>query len=127
MKRCEESGLYNPRTREPIRTALLEFLIHGLRYVFPARPGPLERGLPTSYAAPPLNEKMRFDKRLAPVMPLEGGPASGPSIAPLYRCAPRAASSDERLYPLLALVDALRTGRARERALAAEALTGLLA
>src|SRR5882724_29583 len=38
------------------RTALLEFLIHGVKYAFPAQRGPLTRGLPTGYAAPPLNK-----------------------------------------------------------------------
>ncbi len=127
VKRCDEAGLYNPHTRQPRREALREFLVHGLRYVFPARPGALTQGLPTSYAAPPLNQKIRFDEREAPVMPLPLGPARGPEIPPLYRSAPHAARSDDRLYQLLALVDALRTGRARERKLAEEALSSLLA
>ena len=29
-----------------IALALIEFLVHGLRYVFPVAPGPLVRGLP---------------------------------------------------------------------------------
>jgi len=126
VKRCEEAGLYNPSMRRPKREALREFLVHGLRYVFPARPGALVQGLPTSYAAPPLNQKLRFDAREAPVMPFPQGPARGPEIAPLYRSAPFAASSDDQLYQLLALVDALRTGKARERKLAVEALTSQL-
>jgi hypothetical protein len=126
IKRCEEAGLYNPHSRQPNREALREFLLHGLRYVFPARPGPLVQGLPTSYAAPPLNQKIRYTDTEAPVMPLPQGPARGPEIAPIFHSAPEAASSDERLYPLLALVDALRTGKARERKMAEEALSALL-
>ena len=126
VKRCEDSGLYNPRTRRPNGEPLREFLIHGLRYVFPARPGAAVQGLPTSFAAPPLNKKIRFDPSEAPVMPLLHGPARGPEIAPLCRSAPQAAKSDEHLYRLLALVDALRTGRARERKMAQEALTEMV-
>jgi hypothetical protein len=126
VKRCQEAGLYNPHTHQPNRVALREFVVHGLRYVFPASPGPLVQGLPTSFASPPMRKMFRFDKTEAPVMPLPGGPARGPGIAPLYRSAPLAASSDERLYHLLALVDALRTGRARERKLATEALVELV-
>ena len=37
------------------RSALLEFLLHGIRYAFPAEKGSLTRGVPTGYAAPPLN------------------------------------------------------------------------
>ena len=35
---------------------LEEFLIHGLKYVFIATHGELSRGMPTAYAAPPLNK-----------------------------------------------------------------------
>lgn len=122
VKRCQDAGLFNPYSQQPNRVALQEFLVHGLRYVFPARPGPLVQGLPTSFAAPLMKRKFRFDPAEAPVMPWPDGPARGPEIAPLYRSAPLAASTDERLYQLLALVDALRTGRARERKVAAEAL-----
>ena len=45
-------------------------------------------------------------------------PIRGQGIAPLYESVPLAAAKDQQLYELLALVDALRVGRARERALA---------
>lgn len=126
VKRCTESGLYNPDTRQPRFKALQEFLFHGLRYVFPAQPGGPVQGLPTSFAAPPLSRKLRFDPHEIPVMPLVGGPARGPEIRPLYRSAPVAAAKDPQLYELLALVDALRSGRARERNLAQDALAEAL-
>ena len=119
VKRCEKAGLYSPGSKGPRKAALLEFLIHGLRYVFPASLGPPVQGLPTSYAAPPLSAQLRFDPAEIPVMPLLRGPARGPEIAPIYRSAPLAASRDEALYQCLALVDALRSGQARERNLAA--------
>ena len=122
VHRCLEAGLYNPHTRKPNRIALREFLIHGLRYVFPATPGAMTAGLPTSFAAPTLKKRFRYSESEAPVMPLKDGPARGPEIAPLYRSAPEAARNDEHLYKLLALVDALRTGRARERKIAGEIL-----
>ena len=59
-------------------------------------------------------------------MPLFHGPARGPEIAPLCRHAPKAAERDPQLHQLLALVDALRTGRARERKLASEYLSQIL-
>lgn len=43
------------------------------------------------------------------------------AFSPLYKSAPQAARRDEKLYELLALVDAIR-GRARERDLAAREL-----
>jgi len=126
VKRCEEAGLYNPHTRGPNRTALHELLVHAARYVFPAKPGAIGLGLPTSFAASPLRDKLSFDASEAPVMPLFHGPARGPEIAPLCRHAPKAAERDPQLYELLALVDALRTGRARERKMASEHLSQLL-
>jgi hypothetical protein len=126
IKRCTEAGLFNPHTRQPQRKALQEFLIHGLQYVFPAQPGPLVQGLPTAHGAPPLNQGLRFDIHEVPVMPLAGGSTRGPEIRPLYRSAPLAASRDPQLYELLALADALRSGRARERKLAREALEDML-
>jgi hypothetical protein len=40
----------------------------------------------------------------------------------LYSLAPRAARSDPQLYELLVLVDSIRGGRARERAIAVKEL-----
>ena len=127
VARCAKANLYTKASRAPVKSALLEFLVHGIRYVFPASPGPIVNGLYTSFAAPPLNQDLRFESGEAPVMPLIDGPHRGPSIGPLYPTAPEAASEDPALYQLLALVDALRTGRSRERKLAqarlAEALS----
>ena len=123
LKRCLSAGLYNPNSRRENRAALVEFLTHGVRYVFPAQPGPIRTGLPTSYAAEPLSRRIQFDPQEAPVMPLLYGPSRGPEIAPLYPSAPAAAKKDEGLHRLLALVDALRSGRARERKIASELLS----
>jgi len=123
IKRCSKSGLYNPHSRRENKGALMEFLTHGLRYVFPAQPGPIRQGLPTSFAAEPLSRRIQFDPQEAPVMPLISGPCRGPEIVPLYSSAPTAASKDERLYRLLTLADALRAGRSRERKIAVELLS----
>src|SRR5579884_1757452 len=37
------------------RAAIKEFLIHGVKYAFPVHRGSMTRGVPTSWAAPPLN------------------------------------------------------------------------
>ena len=47
-------------------------------------------------------------------------------LEPLYKTVPIAARRDPRLYEILALLDALRDGRARERRLAEEHLVSLL-
>ena len=48
-------------------------------------------------------------------------------IDPLYPSVPAAAAEDPRLHELLALADALRVGRARERSMARTELTKRLA
>ena len=55
LKRCSTSGLYNEKRRVS-KPALSEFLVHGLKYVFPAQPGALVRGMPTAHSAQPLKE-----------------------------------------------------------------------
>jgi hypothetical protein len=46
----------------------------------------------------------------------------GYALEPLFETVPLAALEDEKLYELLALVDAIREGRVRERSLATEEL-----
>jgi DNA-binding Lrp family transcriptional regulator len=104
------------------RSALLEFLLHGVRYAFPVEKGTLTRGVPTGYAAPPLLESIAANSEPPPVWPYEDGPVRGYSFAPLHKNVPQAALEDSKFYELLALVDALRDGRARERELAGREL-----
>jgi hypothetical protein len=119
VKRAIASGLVDPQTRTVRKAALSEFLVHGLRYVFPPEWRGVTRGIPTSYAAPPLAEHIAQGD-LPPVWPDPEGQVRGEGLAPLYRSAPRAALRDPRLHEWLALADALRAGRARERKLAAQ-------
>ena len=89
--------------------------------------GGLTRGMPTAHAAPPLRDQLAASDAPAPVWPDPEGTVRGEEFAPLYRSVPQAARADERLYELLALVDALRGGRARERELAVKELRTRLA
>jgi len=52
----------------PVRAALLEFLVHGVKYAFPPERGELTRGVPTGYAAPRRQKKRRapFNGPVAP-------------------------------------------------------------
>ncbi len=106
---------------------LEEFLVHGLRYVFVPQLGQPTRGMPTSYAAPPLEAHFAKSAELPPVWPDPQGTVRGVEFAPLYKLAPQAARADPALYELLALVDAIRGGRAREHNLATKELTKRLA
>jgi len=101
-----------------IMPALKEFVVHGLKYVFPPERGELTRGVPTAYAAPPLNGQIAQPKEPPPVWPDPEGKERGVAFRPLYPTVPRAALEDMRLYEMLALIDSIRDGRARERQLA---------
>ena len=111
----------------PVRAALLEFLVHGVKYAFPAKRGEFTRGMPTAHAAPPLNKSIVANpNEPPPVWPYAEGATRGYALAPLYPTVPQAAAKDVPLYESLALVDAIRDGRARERNLATKELESRL-
>ncbi|HEX4322586.1 MAG TPA: hypothetical protein VHZ52_16855 [Acidobacteriaceae bacterium] len=125
IKRCKTSGLIlrSSPEKEVNQSGLLEFLIHGFRFVFPAQRGGLIRGVPTGIGAPPLKAQFQDMGDPPPVWPDKDGKIRGFSFLPLHRQVPKAALLDPQLYELLALVDALRGERVRERQLAKEELT----
>ncbi len=82
----------------------------------------MSRGMPTLYAAPPLNNKILSSSEPPPVWPDPEGEVRGLSLSPLFRSVPGAARTDNKLYELLVLVDAIRAGRARERNIAVTVL-----
>ncbi len=106
----------------PNKPALEEFLVHGLKYSFPPERGELTRGMATGYAAEPLKSRIHGGDELPPVWPTPEGQTRGYSLAPLYKTVPKAAAKDKHLYEMLALIDAIRDGRSRERKIAAEEL-----
>jgi hypothetical protein len=111
--------LHGPALKDkPNISGLEEFLIHGLKYAFPAEHGEVTRGIPTSYAAEPLKSEIAASNDLPPVWPWQEDDTRGVALEPLYKSVPQAALRDPALYQLLALVDAIRDGRARERNLA---------
>ena len=101
---------------------LEEFLVHGIRFAFVPERGEMTRGLPTAYAAAPLNSVFLPDGEPPLVWPDPQGEVRGMAFSPLYKSAPKAAQLDPALYELLVLVDAIRGGRARERAFAIKEL-----
>ena len=106
----------------PNKSALEEFLLHGVKYAFPPERGELTRGVPTAHAAEPLKSRISLGSDAPPVWPFPEGKTRGYSFAPLYKTVPKAALRDTYLYEVLALVDAIRDGRSRERQIAEEEL-----
>src|SRR5262245_33810357 len=107
VRRTTQAGLVAEATRSVNRQALLEFLVHAVKYVFPPERGGVTRGLPTSHAAPPLRSHFRSGADLPPVWPDPEGTVRGEQLEPLYRSVPKAARADPLLYEWLALVDAV--------------------
>lgn len=99
-----------------------EFLLHGIQYVFVPDKGEINRGIPTSYAAPPLNKHFAASDEPPPIWPDAEGQMRGESFSPLYKSVPVAIKNNPKLYELLVLVDAIRGGRAREREIAKKEL-----
>jgi hypothetical protein len=107
------------------RLALRDFLENGVRWIVPATLGDFELGLPTAHSADVLARNFIADADPV-VMPLAHGPARGRAVSPLHPLAPKAAARDACLHRLLAVVDALRIGRARDRQVAAKELRSWL-
>ena len=104
------------------KTAFMEFLVHGVPYVFATAPKEFTRGIPTAWAAPVLAKQLSFSEQNQPVWPDPESNIQGLAVEPLYRNVPEIAKKDAQMYELLALVDALRIGRKREKKLAEAAL-----
>jgi len=120
LNRSKIAGLISEDKKILMKNNLLEFLIYGLRYVFPAEAGSIQRGMLTAHSAPPLNNLIVSNETY--VWPWGMGKERGQAIELLHPEVPEVCSRDPVLYELLALVDALRLGRAREKKHAIEEL-----
>lgn len=114
------AGLIAEDKKTVMRKALFEFLVHGLPYVFPQKPGAMVAGIPTAHSARPLNKEFRSDELY--VWPYSKGEVRGQCIEPFHSGQINAAMQDQKLYELLALCDAMRIGRTREKRMAEEGL-----
>ena len=127
LNRAFAAGLVDVDRKRPVRAALSEFLLHGLKYMCPPERGATTRGVPTCHGASFVSEAFGAGDEPVPVWPHSKGGARGVAFEPLYRSVPEAAGRDEEFYRLLVLVDLLRGGNARERPWAADELKKALA
>ncbi|MHB8895896.1 MAG: hypothetical protein ACYC99_12085 [Candidatus Geothermincolia bacterium] len=126
IKRAGAARLFDTQRKLPFLRSLLEFLVHGVKYAFPPERGPLTCGIPTGYATAPLKSLIAQPDEPPPVWPDPEGQVRGYALSPLYRSVTKAVGCDPHLYEFLALVDAIRDGRARERELAVKELSSRL-
>lgn len=102
------------------RQNLMEFLEHGIKYVFPQQPGAMVRGIPTAHSHPFLKEY--FISEMNYVWPDSKGEIIGLSIEPLYPKQIHAVKDKPDFYKLMALIDVIRVGKVREIKFAVEEL-----
>jgi hypothetical protein len=128
LRRLRELGLARSVEGGPQvnKLALRECLEHAVKWIAPARVGDFELGLPTSHSEAAIGARLAGAQEEVLVMPLAHGPVRGRAVTPLHPLAPAAAARDPKLHRLLALVDAFRIGRARDRRIAAEELGACL-
>jgi hypothetical protein len=121
LNRARESGLLHPMEDSALKASVTEFLLHAIKYAFPVRPGGETRGIPTGFAAAPLEKNFRSGAGEGPiwVWPDPEGIRAGLEIKLLCKSVAFAAKRDPNLYEWLVLADVLRgAGRAREREIA---------
>ena len=108
----------------PIKAAVDECLISGVKYFLPAQLGSYTRGIATSYAAPIFKKLIVIGDDPIPVWPYGEGDQRGLALEPLYSSVPQSLAKypDQLFYEMLVLIDAIRTGRARERSIAIKLL-----
>lgn len=121
LNRSSMGGLIEHEKKKKVyRKSLIEFIEHGLHYVFPALPGTMVNGIYTAHSHPFMQQ--HFSSELNYVWPDPRGEVRGLSIEPLYKGQVKAVKEDETLYLMLALIDVIRVGRVREMELAMKEL-----
>lgn len=121
LERNRIAGLVNQSKKKVNTLALRDFLICGLKYVFPPQVGTSVRGIPTAHSASPVKEHIATGNDNY-VWSYYKGTKKGFSVAPLYENIPKFIENDPELYEYLVIVDTLRVGKTREIGIAIEEL-----
>ena len=126
MVRLEEAGLLEEGRRRVNVGRAEELLIHAVKYVFPPVRDGETRGVPTAWAAPPLQNELADTAELPPVWPDSMGTVRGIALVPLHESVPEISRRDPALTELLTLTDGVRLGDARVRGVAERLLRARL-
>ena len=121
LERCRIAKLVDYTKKRVNTLALQEFLMHGIKYIYPIQPGNIVRGIPTAFSASPIKEQIAQGTEIY-VWPFIKGTVRGQAIEPLYKTVPEIAKDDTGLYELLVIVDTLRIGKIREIEIATKEL-----
>jgi len=119
LQRCFEIGLAKRgRDAGPPRVNVNELrnlIVYGVRYMFPVKLGSMTRGIRTTLAAPIFDGELLSAGDSVPVWSDPEGKIKGLAVEPLFKSVSYAIRRDSDFYALLALVDSIRLGQARER------------
>lgn len=121
LERCRIAKLVDVSKKRVNVKALEEFLLCGVKYVFPAQPEGITRGVPTAFSASPIKEHIMPNNEKY-VWRYYKGTERGQAIEPLYKTVPEIIAEEAELYELLVIVDTLRVGRVREVEIATKEL-----
>lgn len=121
LKRSAYARLLQNKGKEIAKQPFMDLLQYGVPFMFPQQPGVVVRGIPTAHSAEPLVNLISSSENY--IWPYAKGHMRGHSILPLYPSVIQAVEMDPQLYEYLALIDAIRVGRAREKNLALELLS----
>lgn len=121
LNRCKIARLIDNKKRSVHINAFKEFLIYGLKYVFPTEPGAIVKGIPTAHSASPIKEHISSGEDVY-VWPYAKGNKRGQALEPLYKTIAASVQNDKLFYELLVIIDTIRVGRVREINFAVEEL-----
>lgn len=122
LRRAARAHLFELSDRRVLLRNLEEFLLHGVRFAFPAVVGAVALGVPTGAYGPPMRNLLSAGGDRMVWAHVGPDAVKGQTIIPLHPNVPEIALRDERMHQLLALIDSLRLGGSREREVAAKAL-----
>ena len=112
LNRSRIAKLIDYEKKKINRQNLMEFLEHGIKYVFPQQLGSMVRGIPTAHSHPFLKEQIVSE--LNYVWPDSKGETIGIAIEPLYPKQIHAVKDYPVFYKLMSLIYVLLVGKVRE-------------
>jgi hypothetical protein len=128
LGRCRQAKLVASTNQgaQVVAQRLFEYLVHGVPTSFYPRKLEVVRGIATATFSPLFRSRFTKDGDLPVVWPYSKGKDTGEGLVPLYPTIPIACSQNQPLYNIMATVDILRVGKARERDAAVTYLESLL-
>ncbi|WP_375559826.1 hypothetical protein ACE193_19160 [Bernardetia sp. OM2101] len=104
LNRSKIAKLIDSSKRQVAKNSLKEFLVYGLKYVFPVELGAIVKGIPTAHSASPINNSIVSNGEKL-VWAYFKGTVKGQTIKPLYKSLPKVVENDLLFYELMAITD----------------------